>query len=210
VSEIGYAVADHPVSYYVIYTIEATHDCWYNDMDSVVNGAIDELVENGKLTITEDFELEKSYSDFDTDEEWEQYLRDQDDGIMDLDLSIFQGHRKYVGILSPSELEALLREELFPVGTCQTMGSLTDIGWLPAVNFEFENPDVFEGMYVSPIFPDPAMDVDDVVHEAAQHEFDRQLMKPLLDFMERENEADALESILPTVFKFNFNQTAWC
>jgi len=58
-------------------------------------------------------------------------------------------HRKYVGILSPKETNKFLEDNFCEA--CQTMGSITEIGWLPSVAFSYEDEGFFLNAYVSPI-----------------------------------------------------------
>jgi len=62
-------------------------------------------------------------------------------------------HRKYVGFLSKAQLRQLCWDMGFRPEETETMGSLTEYGWLPAISFnaETEYYDVIGNMYVTPI-----------------------------------------------------------
>lgn len=63
-------------------------------------------------------------------------------------------HRKYVGFLSKEQLRKLCWDmNLWPEDV-ETMGSITEYGWLPALSFEIDITDhesVMGGAYVTPI-----------------------------------------------------------
>ena len=69
--------------------------------------------------------------------------------------------RKYAGMLTREQFDTLVKTLDYTASSTQTMGSLTELGWLPAIMFE--NSSVIGSMYVTP-FPDTdpyAKDADD-------------------------------------------------
>ena len=67
------------------------------------------------------------------------------------DPEFFSKHRKYCGIITGGQLKQLLTEINYIIGTCETMGSITEIGWLPAICYETECIDYCDNIYVSPL-----------------------------------------------------------
>ncbi len=66
------------------------------------------------------------------------------------DTECYHKHRKYVGILSPEELEKFCQDKF--TDTCQTMGSICELGWIPAISFSFDGHEgCYLNAYISPI-----------------------------------------------------------
>jgi hypothetical protein len=60
-------------------------------------------------------------------------------------------HRKYVAILTKDEMKTFCDEQgLYPEET-ETMGSITDMGWLPAISFRSDDQESIQGAYVTPL-----------------------------------------------------------
>jgi len=64
-------------------------------------------------------------------------------------------HRKYVGIINAKQLKQI-KEDFYLQGTCQTMGTLTEYGWLDAISWDLDITDCYHtdctcNLYVSPI-----------------------------------------------------------
>lgn len=60
-------------------------------------------------------------------------------------------HRKYVGRVTPEELEKLLNTEFYR--TNKTMWMITFEGWKPAISFDGDTEDVLLNAYVCPVLP---------------------------------------------------------
>ena len=60
-------------------------------------------------------------------------------------------HRKYAGVLTRKQFDALVDRQGLFMEECETMGSITDIGWLPAVSFRSESYEGYSGAYVTPL-----------------------------------------------------------
>lgn len=54
-------------------------------------------------------------------------------------------HRKYCGFLTPQEADEFLSENF--TDTCQTLGSISEYGWLPAISFS--DGDCGQGFYLN-------------------------------------------------------------
>lgn len=64
-------------------------------------------------------------------------------------------HRQYTNVLNFKQLcEFIDGCDLYPDDQ-ETMGSLTELGWLPAMSFSFTDYDVFGSAYISPLPPQP-------------------------------------------------------
>ena len=65
-------------------------------------------------------------------------------------------HRKYCGLLNREQFERFVSDCYLEPEECETMGSLTGLGWLPAIAFRYsyggysEEP-IYCGAYVTPI-----------------------------------------------------------
>ena len=60
-------------------------------------------------------------------------------------------HRKYAGILTRKQFDALCDDQGLFMENIETMGSITDIGWLPAMSFRSESYDCYQNAYVTPL-----------------------------------------------------------
>ena len=62
-------------------------------------------------------------------------------------------HRKYVARLTMDQFKEFVEDQYLYPEDCETMGSLTGFGWLPAISFNYEsNYDlVIKNAYVTPI-----------------------------------------------------------
>lgn len=70
-------------------------------------------------------------------------------------------HRKYTGILTAEELERVVREdELWINDVCQTMGSITDLGWLSSISWDYvdDYSRYHINAYVSPLIRSEGID----------------------------------------------------
>lgn len=72
---------------------------------------------------------------------------------------IVTNHRKYVAELDIKQFIDLVND-LCPTSTCDTMGSLTGFGLLPAFSLETENYNIYENCYVSLLFDRQLPDTD--------------------------------------------------
>jgi hypothetical protein len=68
----------------------------------------------------------------------------------------FAEHGKWAGILTGAQLSELCDEQGLTAEDCETGGSLTGIGWLPAVSFHSDDPSAIVSAYVTPIPEDDA------------------------------------------------------
>lgn len=65
-------------------------------------------------------------------------------------------HRKYCGLLTKEQFEEFVSDcNLYPEN-CETMGSLTEMGWLPAISFNGQD-DIISSAYVTPIIKEELM-----------------------------------------------------
>ena len=74
-------------------------------------------------------------------------------------------HRKYAGILTKAQFQSLVSAQDMHMSDVDTMGSLTELGWLPAVSFYTEgvyacNGYVYQNMYVTPLIDKACDDRD--------------------------------------------------
>lgn len=114
------------MKFYVIYSLDMPRSCYINRY------APSKKVRR-KLTLTEgDSEYEYGY----LEGEWKHGK-----------------HRKWVGLLSRKDFEQLIDDCPLYASSTETMGSLTEFGWMPAINFDSE-ADVIENMYVTPVVED--------------------------------------------------------
>jgi len=60
-------------------------------------------------------------------------------------------HRKYAGVLTRKQFDALCDDQGLFMENIETMGSITDIGWLPAMSFRSESYDCYQNAYVTPL-----------------------------------------------------------
>jgi hypothetical protein len=60
-------------------------------------------------------------------------------------------HRKYAGILTRKQFDALVDDQELSMENVETLGSLTELGWLPAVSFTSYNGDCYQNAYVTPL-----------------------------------------------------------
>lgn len=84
-------------------------------------------------------------------------------------------HRKYVGVLSQKETIQFLDENFST--TCKTMGSITELGWLPAISFSNEEDLFYLNAYVSPIFDEK--DDENLMKDLEKHPQPKMLMAVL-------------------------------
>ena len=75
-------------------------------------------------------------------------------------------HRKYVGELNEEEFLDFIRDYEYS-STCNTMGSLTEYGWLPAFSVELSDNDNIECLYVSLLFDEK---LDDEIMEIIENQ----------------------------------------
>jgi hypothetical protein len=128
-------MAENGDEIYVIFTLDICQDSNMTFYDLLPRNHI----LRKHLTLTESDDYDDSYGD-----------------------DLILRHRKYAGIVPVKELCEVLNDN--PVNfesTCQTMGSLTEIGWLPAVSLSGGGNDYgdysrhqtwLSNMYVSPLF----------------------------------------------------------
>lgn len=60
-------------------------------------------------------------------------------------------HRKYVAELSRKQFDKFVSQTGLTADTCETMGSLTGCGWMPAISFRAEEYSAIVLAYVTPI-----------------------------------------------------------
>ena len=59
--------------------------------------------------------------------------------------------RKYAGILTRKQFDALCDAQGLTAESTETMGSITDIGWLPAISFNSYSDCAYQNAYVTPL-----------------------------------------------------------
>lgn len=126
------------VSYYVILTVDCVRE------ESIVNWLPRRSVRR-QMDLTEGNEQ----GDYDyLGEDWENHK-----------------HRKLVGLLSQSQFDRLVEDCDLYADDIETMGSLTELGWLPAISFNGESgyydDIVFTSAYVTPVVEDKTLTDDD-------------------------------------------------
>lgn len=127
------------IKFYIIYSIDIpVEDSELKDIfaERLIESSIPKYIFNNvdKFTITEsdNFSQEYKYSNLNT------------------------CHRKYVGILNQDEFLEFIKEFEY-YSTCDTMGSMTEFGILPAFNVEI-NDDNIEYLYISLLFDEKLED----------------------------------------------------
>lgn len=60
------------------------------------------------------------------------------------DPEIYKAHRTYVGMLTAEQTIEFL-SEICAHSTCETMGAITELGWMPAISFSTDS--VYDGFY---------------------------------------------------------------
>lgn len=130
--------------YYVIYTVDTCNDVSLNlyQPPELLKKRDGERI----WGITEEGECEYSYLEGD----WEPGK-----------------HRKYVGMLTPDEFKHFVFMTGMWMEDIQTMGSLTELGWLPAVSFNgdwqgYGAQDAIINAYVTPLIQTTEGDPDEL------------------------------------------------
>jgi hypothetical protein len=59
-------------------------------------------------------------------------------------------HRKYCGVLKREDFETFLNDTCLSAEDSETMGSLTEMGWMPAISFSADDDDSIISCYVTP------------------------------------------------------------
>lgn len=104
-------------------------------------------------------------------------------------------HRKYVGVLSPEETIRFLDDNFSDA--CKTMGSITELGWLPAISFSNGEDDLYYlNAYVSPILDEEdEKNLADALKKHPQSEMMRKVI------------SDKLEKILADLEEFKVEES---
>jgi len=95
-------------------------------------------------------------------------LDNRSEEYSDCDLTTI--HRKYVAQLNNEDFINFYEDVIMHYSTCNTMGSLTEIGLLPAFSIEFVDNDCIEDCYISILFDkeleeDTMQDIEDKIRE---------------------------------------------
>lgn len=81
------------------------------------------------------------------------------------DWSISPKHRKLVGLLTQRQFDNLVDDCQLAIEDVETDGSITVMGWLPALSFESETSWYYDGSivnaYVTPVIEDETLGDDD-------------------------------------------------
>ena len=113
------------MEFYVIYSADCLHENYLKNCRPRP-----ELCE--KLTLTEDGESEYRY----LGGPWEDAV-----------------HEKWAGFLAKAEFDQFIDDTYLTAEDCETMGSLTEFGWMPAISFNADDNDSICNAYVTPHCP---------------------------------------------------------
>jgi hypothetical protein len=116
------------MEFYVIYSVDCLYENYLNNCRPRP-----ELCE--KLTLTEEGESEYRY----LEGQWEEAV-----------------HEKWAGILSKADFEKFLYDTFLTAEDCETLGSLTEYGWMPAIPFNADDEESICNAYVTPLIPGQA------------------------------------------------------